>query len=114
MFVHLKHKHGLNEPPLKLSAIKDGKTFHVQTSYFDFDLNRHVTSTRYIDWMMDTFDPDFHKNNHPLKLSVNFMKETLPGDSIILTRSTANESAFSFEGVNLANKTVAFRGKIDF
>jgi len=114
MFVHLKHKHGLNEPPLKLSAIKDGKTFHVQTSYFDFDLNRHVTSTRYIDWMMDTFDVDFHKNNHPLKLSVNFMKETLPGDSIILTRSTANESAFSFEGVNLANKTVAFRGKIDF
>lgn len=114
MFVHLKNKHGLNEPPVKLSTTKDGKTFHVQTSYFDFDLNRHVTSTRYIDWMMDTFDVDFHKNNLSRKLSVNFMKETLPGDSIILTRSSENDTVFSFEGVNQVNKTVAFRGKIDF
>jgi len=114
MFVHLKNKHGLNEPPLKLNATKEGKTFSVQTSYFDFDLNRHVTSTRYIDWMMDTFDLDFHRKNYPKTLSINFMKETLPGDTILLTRSTEHDTVFSFEGVNQANKTVAFRGKIDF
>jgi len=114
MFVHLKNKHGLNEPPLKLNAAKEGKTFNLQTSYFDFDLNRHVTSTRYIDWMMDTFDLDFHRKNYPKILSINFMKETLPGDTILLTRSSENDTAFSFEGVNQANKTAAFRGKIDF
>lgn len=114
MFVHLKEKHALNESPQKLNAVSQGEAFDVKSGYFDFDLNRHVTSTRYVDWMMDTFTIDFHKNHYPKKLSINFMKETLPGDSINIIRSSENGLQFHFEGTNLARKTVAFRGKIDF
>lgn len=114
MFVYLKDKHALSESPEKLTATSEGDTFDVQSGYFDFDLNRHVTSTRYVDWMMDTYSIDFHKNHYPKKLSINFMKETLPGDSINIVRSSLNGLEYSFEGTNHAQKTVAFRGKIDF
>jgi medium-chain acyl-[acyl-carrier-protein] hydrolase len=113
MFVHLKEKHGLNELPEKLPATTHGETFTIQSGYFDFDLNKHVTSTRYIDWMMDTFSVDFHQNKFPKRISINFMKETLPGDSIQIVRSNHN-GQYCFEGINLLHKTVAFRGKIDF
>lgn len=114
MFVYLKDKHALSELPEKLSATGEGDAFNVQSGYFDFDLNSHVTSTRYIDWMMNTFSVEFHKSHFPKKLSVNFMKETLPGDSINIIRSSNKDSAYSFEGTNHDHKTVAFRGKIDF
>ncbi len=114
MFVHLKDKHGLNEAPEKLSATVEGEAFEVKSNYFDFDLNRHVTSTRYVDWMMDTIPVEFHKRNYPKRLSVNFMKETLPGDSITIIRSLHDGFQYTLEGTNHAHKTVAFRGKIDF
>jgi acyl-ACP thioesterase len=114
MFVYLKEKHSINEPPEKLAASTHGDSFNVHAGYFDFDLNRHVTSTRYIDWMMDTFAVDFHSKHFPKKISVNFMKETLPGDSISLIRNKTDGSQYCFEGTNVHHKTVAFRGKIDF
>lgn len=114
MFVHLKEKHAINESPEKLPATHEGDSFTVHSGYFDFDLNRHVTSTRYIDWMMDTFTIDFHCNNFPKKISINFMKETMPGDSIHIIRKNNLDLQYCFEGTNLLQKTVAFRGKIDF
>jgi acyl-ACP thioesterase len=68
-----------------------GDTFDVQTTYFDIDLNAHVTSSRYIDWMMDTFESSFHKENYPTELSINFLRETKPGHSIRLTRQASDE-----------------------
>ena len=114
IFVYLKEKHALQESPEKLPSSANGDAFDVHSRYFDFDLNRHVTSTRYIDWMMDTFTVDFHKNHYPTKLSINFMKETLPGDSLTIIRSSQDGLQYTFEGTNHAHKTVAFRGKIDF
>ncbi|MFZ4546247.1 MAG: acyl-[acyl-carrier-protein] thioesterase [Bacteroidales bacterium] len=114
MFVHLKGKCSIAKAPEKLTATTNGETFTIHSGYFDYDLNRHVTSTRYIDWMMDTLPIDFHKKNFPKKIFVNFMKETLPGDSITLNRSQTTDSQFSFEGFNMQHNTVAFRGKIEF
>jgi len=114
MFVHLKEKHGINESPEKLPPTHEGDLFTTHSGYFDIDLNRHVTSTRYIDWMMDTFTVEFHHKHYPKRISVNFMKETMPGDSINIIRNNTNDLQYSFEGTNLMHKTVAFRGKIDF
>ncbi len=114
MFVQLKEKHGINQAPEKLTSTHQGDEFTIKSGYFDIDVNRHVTSTRYIDWMMDTFPVDFHFDNFPKQISVNFMKETMPGDTIKLIRNNTGDSQYCFEGTNLLNKTVAFRGKIDF
>jgi acyl-ACP thioesterase len=114
MFIYLKEKHAINAVPEKLPPSHEGNSFTIKSGYFDIDLNRHVTSTRYIDWMMDTFDVDFHHSHYPKRIAINFMKETMPGDSINIIRSNTNDSQYCFEGTNLLHNTVAFRGKIDF
>jgi medium-chain acyl-[acyl-carrier-protein] hydrolase len=114
LFVYLRDKHALSESPEKIPGHESGEHFDVRPVYSDFDLNRHVTSTRYIDWMLDTFDAAFHRPRYPKRISVNFMKETLPGDSIRISRSHPDESKFLFEGHNQERNTIAFRGRIDF
>jgi acyl-ACP thioesterase len=114
LFNQLREKHGLNQTPEKLLPVKEGKTFEVKTGYFDIDLNKHVTSTRYIDWMMDTFSIEFNENNYPKKLSINFLKETMPSETIPITRSSLDNKTFNFEGFNKTSNTFAFRGCIEF
>lgn len=114
VFTRLKDKHALVDQPEKLFAIKDGETFEVNTGFFDIDLNGHVTSTRYIDWMMNTFSVEFHQKNYPSKLSINFLHETKPGETISLVRTAPDGKSFAFEGFNKTSNTFAFRGRIEF
>jgi medium-chain acyl-[acyl-carrier-protein] hydrolase len=114
VFTRLKDKHALSTSPEKLFPVKDGEVFEVKTGYFDIDLNGHVTSTRYIDWMMDTFTVEFHQKNYPSKLSINFLHETKPGETISLVRTSPDEKSFTFEGFNKTSNTFAFRGYVEF
>lgn len=114
IYVSLKDKQAIKEPPEKIQDADGGDTFKVNSTYFDIDLNGHVTSTRYIDWMMDTFPIDFHINNYPKKLSVNYIKETLPGNKIIIRSKQIKEKEYYFEGVGADNSKISFRGRIEF
>jgi acyl-ACP thioesterase len=114
LFEYLKDKHAMNELPESLGKVEEGEQFDVRSSYFDIDLNKHVTSTRYIDWMMDTFSPEFHRDHYPGRISVNYMKETKPLETIRILRNQTGEKQYSFEGINLGADTTAFRGKIAF
>jgi acyl-ACP thioesterase len=110
----LKEKHAIEEIPEKLSAVSEGHTYEVISTYFDIDVNKHVTSSRYIDWMMDSFTLDFHQYNYPQKLIINYMRETMPGEKIRICRQEKNKNYFHFEGINLNSNTVAFRAVIEF
>jgi len=114
LFISLKDKFAIKDPPEKLSPLNSGDKFEINSNYFDIDLNKHVTSTRYIDWMMDTFPIDFHKHNYPEKLSVNYVKETLPGQKISIKRSEIKKNEYIFEGVDNKSLKTSFRGRIDF
>ena len=113
-FDYLRSKHALAEPPAKLHSFANGDGFEIQSGYFDIDLNGHVTTTRYVDWMMDTLPMDFHKDNFPRKLSLNMIKETMPGEAIRLKRTNNNQQQYLFEGFNVNNNTNAFRACIEF
>jgi acyl-ACP thioesterase len=114
LFNQLREKYALKQAPEKLLPVKEGELFEVKTSFFDIDLNNHVTSTRYIDWMMDTFSIEFHEYNYPKKLTINFLKETMPSETIQITRSSMDTRIFNFEGFNKTSNTFAFRGCIEF
>lgn len=134
LFNRMKNKHAMNALPEKLQPVGEGDTFDVQTTYFDIDLNAHVTSSRYIDWMMNTFESSFHKENYPTELSINFLRETKPGHSIRLTRQALDEQTpneqipneqipndqamddqvFDFEGLNNTLGVPAFFGRVQF
>jgi medium-chain acyl-[acyl-carrier-protein] hydrolase len=113
-FDHLKNKHAIAEPPEKLFPVSEGETFEVKSGYYDIDLNRHVTTTRYMDWMMDTMPLGYHEKHYPQRLSLNIMKETMPGETILVKRKHNNDLSFQFEGFNLNNDTNAFRASIEF
>jgi len=110
----LKKKHGLAEFPNKVDAVKDGEVFKLTPQYYDFDMNKHVTSSRYIDWMMDTLSMEFHKDHYPKSLSINYLKESLPGESLRILRESSTDSLYYFEGLNPDNNNPIFRGEIGF
>jgi len=114
IFQRLRDKHGLQRPPLKLNGTTNGQLYEIPPSYFDFDLNKHVTSTRYIDWMMDTFSFDFHSRHYPRQLSINYMKETRPQEVLQMYRDQEEEKTYLFEGIHAGTGKPSFRGKVDF
>lgn len=114
MFTHLKLKQALQRPPEKLSPLKTGELFEYKARYFDIDLNKHVTASRYIDWMMDGFPLEFHQQHYPRLLSINYIKETLPHETISLLRKQQESTSYLFEGTNKGAESTAFRGQINF
>ncbi len=114
MFVRMKDTHGLKSLPEKLSSVGDGESFDILSTYFDIDLNAHVTTTRYVDWMMDTFDVSYHELNYPTSMSVNFLRETRYGDNIRLLRQAMDGQVFGFEGKNTTMGAPAFLGRVGF
>ena len=113
-FHSLKHKNAIEELPLKLSLIKDGEMNEIQTSFFDLDLNQHVTSTRYIDWIMDAFSVDFHSKNYPKFLSINYLMEIKPNEKIQVYKTKTDEHSFHFEGLNPTSVKQSFRSELIF
>lgn len=113
-FTDLAQKHALAFVPEKLNGVAEGEFFECKTEFSDYDLNGHVTSTRYIDWMMNTFNTAYHLEHYPRKISVNFMKETMPDDLIQLKRVETDKNCYLFEGINRSNGAIAFRGYIGF
>jgi len=114
IFDRMKDRHALEHLPEKLGPVAEGDTFKVKSTWFDLDLNKHVTSTRYIDWMVDTLPVEFLQNHYPTRLSINYLKETMYGESIGIVRCSPEENQFSFEGINRSGNSVKFRGRMDF
>jgi medium-chain acyl-[acyl-carrier-protein] hydrolase len=110
----MKDKHALKQLPDKLGPVSGGETFELKTTWFDLDVNKHVTSSRYVDWMVDTLPADLLTSHYPRRISVNYLKETMGGELIRLARTVRDRDQYSFEGFNRDNASGKFRGAIDF
>ena len=113
-FDKLKDRHALSYSPEKLFPVGGGEIKEIKTTYFDIDVNAHVTSSRYLDWMMDTFPVEFHQQHVPVKVSINYLNETRLGETIKLSKNTTDGKIFVFEGFNNEKEKISFRGKIEF
>ncbi len=113
-FYALKEKKALENTPVKLKNVDCTENYELKSTYFDLDVNQHVTTTRYVDWMMDSMSIDFHKENYPKSLIINFIKETKPLESIKVFKKQTKENSFHFEGVNTTIEKTSFRGEIEF
>jgi acyl-ACP thioesterase len=114
IFERLRDRHGLDYPPERIAALQSGNRFDIHPSYFDFDLNKHVTATRYVDWMMDTFSFKFHQDHYPTRLIVNYMRETPPGEQVQLYKQQNGEKEYYFEGKHAGSGKGSFRGRVVF
>lgn len=113
-FHALKHKNSIEKPPIKLAKKEGEETKTYKIGYSDLDLNKHLTTTRYIELMVDCFSMGFHQKNYPSKITVNFLKESKPEEEIKIFKNQLNEKSFHFEGINLTNNLPSFRAEITF
>ncbi len=115
LFDHLKDRHALSYPPQRIGAVINGTAGReIAVTYYDIDLNKHVTSTRYIDWMLDAFPAEYHAAHYPEKLSINYAKEILPEKNIRLMQKQAGPEEYEFEGKDVEGGANHFKGRIRF
>ncbi len=71
-----------------------------RVAYSDIDVNQHVNNARYIAWAMDAI-PEEVVNDRPVsEVSINFIKEAIPGEVVDLYHAEA-------EGVHYVEGKVA-------
>ncbi len=114
IFHLLNDKHAIDTSLEKLTHQADNKISEQTTSYFDIDLNKHVTSTRYIDWVMDSFSEEYHKSNYPKCLIINYLKEIILNNKVAIYKQQNSDNEFILDGVNLNTDKTSFKAKIIF
>jgi len=67
----------------------DEKNYIVR--YFDIDPNQHVNNSKYIDWLLDTLEPEFLSKNHLRHGVISFDKEVKEGDAVTSKVSRRSE-----------------------
>lgn len=114
IFDILRDRHAMERLPEKLLPAGEGNSRDLFTTYYDIDLNRHVTSVRYIDWMMDSVPLDVLLSASPKRLTINYLKEIGINETVRVTTRPGQDGIYHFEGMKTASGSVAFRGRIGF
>lgn len=60
--------------------------------YSDLDFNRHVNSSKYIEWMIDMLPLEWATNKWIERFDMNFLNETLHGDLLTISYQQQQES----------------------
>lgn len=87
--------------------------YNKQVLYSDIDLNHHLTTTRYIDWMFDTFSPEYLAENRSTGLVTNFIREIPYGKTVLIKRYNEKRCNF-FEFVAPDENLIYFKAKLEF
>lgn len=84
--------------------------------YSDVDYNGHVNNVRYIQWIEDALDPALPEQAARMRLDINYLNETLPGETVEICSTEIAEQgvsrAFAFEGRKAAAAQSAFRAEL--
>ncbi|MBN2486773.1 MAG: hypothetical protein JXB34_12435 [Bacteroidales bacterium] len=82
--------------------------------YSNIDINQHLTTTGYIDFIFDTYNPEFISGERPKFLVANFLKEVKFGSKVEMLRSGSTGNHHMFELRNRENNLLYFRGAVGF
>lgn len=74
--------------PTEFPKIKEVERIDEQTKFRvrfdDIDLNKHVNNAVYILWASEAVAPEFRLSHNPYKIAINFKKEGLMGEKIMV------------------------------
>ncbi|MCL1852856.1 MAG: thioesterase [Peptococcaceae bacterium] len=82
--------------------------------YSDIDINNHANNTRYVDWMLDSFDLDFLSHKEISHVHLSFKKECTMGDQINIFRGAHGNDDYYLEGRFADSDAVAFQAEMAF
>jgi medium-chain acyl-[acyl-carrier-protein] hydrolase len=116
IFQENKDRHAIqSEVPNLKSSTGGSHVFKNRVVYSDIDLNNHLTTTRYIDWMMDTFELQCLSDSKCCEVVINFIKEVPYGTEVVIRRFEQEKSdQYLFEFQTSDNTHTYFRGQLNF
>jgi len=62
--------------------------------FSELDINQHFNSVKYVERVLDDFGIDFLNAHEPAELEVNYLKESVAGDLIAVTRTELAENEY--------------------
>jgi medium-chain acyl-[acyl-carrier-protein] hydrolase len=83
-------------PSLKFDGVPQNQLNSI-VRYSDIDVNQHLTTTRYIDLMMDLFKPGFLEQKMPSEMIMNFMKEVVFDQNICMQNQLVSNNTYLFQ-----------------
>lgn len=111
----LPDKRALVEDPAKLSAVdSQSPSVTIPVKYSDIDVNHHVTYSRYVGMMLDSYSLDFHAGHSLSRLEINFLGETRSGEILELRTSQTGAGGFYHNLVKAPSGEEVCRGLISW
>ena len=111
------HEYANGEPgmigkPIKISAVEGEDYDGFKVKYSDIDINGHVNSIRYIQWISDCFSLDCYRKCSVKRFEINYMNEMLFDDFVDIVGQQIESGDFRFE-IRKGDKT-ACRARMVF
>lgn len=117
----------LQLPPLTRSRAIDGQperlsdpaeltaVYQRRIGYSDIDVNGHLNNARCVDFILDCFPLEVHRQSRVASLQLSFVNEALPGDTVTLLTDVAPASAARryLTGINQRSDQVVFRALLE-
>ena len=88
---------GLIEKPIKLQEVQGEEYDGFRVKYSDIDINGHVSSMRYIQWISDCFSLDCYNKCIVKRFEFNFMNELFYDDFVEIVGATVAPGDFRFD-----------------
>jgi medium-chain acyl-[acyl-carrier-protein] hydrolase len=85
-----------------------------QVRYSNVDINQHLTTTGYLDFVFDTYNPDFISKSRPKTVIANFIKEVKFGAQINMLRNKLSESQHLFQLEASDSTNAYFRAELTY
>lgn len=103
---------GLIEKPVRLGSVEGEDYDGFKVKYSDIDINGHVNSIRYIQWISDCFSLDCYRKCSVKRFEINYVNEMLFDDYVDIVGHEIEQGDFRFE-IRNDNKT-ACRARVVF
>jgi acyl-ACP thioesterase len=98
----------------KISTIKNrDKIFEKRISYSDLDLNDHVNNIKYLEWILDSYNLEYFKENTIESVEMNYIAEAKYGDNIF-TSIEKNSNEHFHTVIRQDDEKELFRAKISW
>lgn len=103
---------GLIDKPIKLGSVEGEDYDGFKVKYSDIDINGHVNSIRYIQWISDCFSLDCYRKCQVKRFEINYVNEVLFDEFVDIVGHELDPGDFRFE-IRNGNK-ISCRARVVF
>lgn len=108
-----KDKHAVKKRPEKLRLETKKEVDRITARISDIDLNNHVNSNKYIEWIVNNMEVLFDGSHLIHSLQMNFMNEVKIGDEVVIYRNSENLQGITlFEGLKDNQTKTCFQAAV--